>query len=184
NFCPKNKGKDVMDTSRSEKMTSDFLARNQPFKREIITFERRFHAPAKAVFPQLCPSREADWFDLCDPGLLWKADLIWTTTGYAEADCVYFTAPESTIGPGLWVFTKREPNRLLEAIRVIAGLAVSHVRVELTDRGDGTCDGVWTFKFTALSEQGNAFVESLPHNLPPFDRALEGLDRFVSGGGI
>lgn len=165
-----------MNTTRSDKMARDFLARKQPFRRKTVVYERLFHAQPSLVFKQFCPTREVDWIDG------WTADLIWTTTGYAEADCIFTTPARNNIGPGLWVFTRLEPDRLLEAVRIIDNNVVEHFRIDLEDNGDGTCMGVWTLKFTALNEQGNVFVDALPEEDPAFDRVLAGLEHFVTTG--
>ncbi|MCG8510467.1 MAG: hypothetical protein MI741_14675 [Rhodospirillales bacterium] len=165
-----------MDTTRSDKMAGEFLAKNQPFKRKVLTTEQRFHAPPNLVFKQFCPTREMDWIDG------WKADLIWTKTGYAEADCIFTTPPDNIIGPGLWIFTTLVPNEEFELVRIIDNDVVIHFRIDLTDNEDGTCTGLWTLKFTALNEAGNTFVDSLPDKDPVFDTVIAGLEHFVTTG--
>ncbi len=165
-----------MDTIRSQRMAKAFLARKQPFRRKIQVYERRLDAEAELVFPQLCPTREVDWIDG------WEADLIWTTTGYAEPDCIFTTPPNAMFGGSLWVFTRLEPNRLLEAVRIIENNVVEHLKIELEDNGDGTCASTWTLKFTALNEAGNAFVDALPEHDQAFEGILNGFDHFLAHG--
>ena len=102
-----------MDTSRSDKRVKEFLAKNTPFKRKTQIYEQVFNASPQAVFEQFCPSREADWIEG------WTADLIWTTTGYVESDCIFTTPETNTVGPGLWIFNRLEPNEMLDAVRII-----------------------------------------------------------------
>jgi hypothetical protein len=70
--------KNLRNTEKSEKRTNEFLAQKIPFKRKEQTYKVDFSFPAKEVFEQFCPSREEDWIDG------WMADLIYTSTGYAE----------------------------------------------------------------------------------------------------
>jgi hypothetical protein len=165
-----------MNTDRSNKMAEEFLAKGHPYQRATQTTEHLFHAPPEVVFKQLCPTREADWIDG------WEADLIHTTSGYVEEDCIFTTPPSNIIGPGLWVFTRLEPNELLELVRIIDDMVVIHFRIDLRDNGDDTCTGIWTLKFTALNEQGNAFVDSLPDEDPLLKQIIGGLGHFVTKG--
>lgn len=165
-----------MDTHRSERMAQDFLARKQPFQRKVVVAKQTFSAPPATVFRQFCPTREVDWIDG------WEADLIWTTTGYVEADCIFTTPETNVIGPGLWVFTRLEPNQVLEVVRVIGSDVVEQFRIDLDDHGDGSCTGTWTLKFTALTEKGNDLVQSLPDEDPMFQKVIGGLEHFVTTG--
>ncbi len=129
------------------------------------------------VFKQFCPSREADWIQG------WTADLVYTTSGYAEADCIFTTPPTNSLGPGLWIFTRFQPNEVLEVVRIMDNSVVEQLRIDLEDNGDGTCKGTWTMKFTALNEQGNSVVEALPEEDPLFESVvIRGLEHFVTSG--
>ena len=165
-----------MNTSRSDRMAAEFLSRNQPFKRKVVTAEQTFSAPPATVFRQFCPTREVDWIDG------WEADLIWTTTGYAEPDCIFSTPESNIIGPGLWVFTRLDPDEVLEAVRVINEDVVEQFRIDLRDNEDGTCTGLWTLKFTAVTEAGNAAVEAIPEEDQRLQQVIAGLEHFVTTG--
>jgi len=163
-----------VDTSRSDRMAKTFLARRQPYKRKTLVYRYLFHAPRTAVFKQLCPAREADWIDG------WEADLIWTSTGYVEADCIFTTPAHNSIGPGLWIFTRLEPDRCVELVRIIEDNVVEHIKIDVEDTENGNCRGTWTLKFTAISEEGNRFIDALPDHDPDFDSVLAGLDLFLA----
>ncbi len=165
-----------MDTTRSKKMAQEFLAKEQPFKRKVQVYKKQFSAAPEIVFPQFCPTREVDWIDG------WTADLIYTTSGYAESDCIFTTPKSNILGPGLWIFTRLEPNKLLEAVIIHEDSVVEHFRIDLINNGDGTCEGIWTLKFTAMSEDGNAIVEGMPDKDPEFEVVLNGLEHFLKTG--
>ncbi len=166
----------MMNTTRSTKMAQEFLAKGQPFKRKVQTYKKRFGAKPETVFPQFCPTREVDWIDG------WVADLTYTESGYAEPNCI-FTTPESNIfGPGLWMITRYEPSEIFEAVVIHGSGVAEHFRIDLVDNGDGTCEGIWTLIFTAISEDGNGVIEAMPDQDPQFDVVLEGLEHFLKTG--
>jgi len=166
-----------MDTTRSEKMVREFLARKTPFKRKVQTYKRRYTVGSDAVFPQLCPTREADWIDG------WIANLIYTDSGYAEPDCILTTPDNNVLGPGLWIITRREPNKMHEFVVIRGDGVVGHVTICLSDNGDGTCETSWTLIFTATNEKGNAVIEAMPDKDPAFEVVvLDGLEHFLKTG--
>ena len=163
-----------MNTERSDRITKEFLAKNQPFRRKVVGFEKDFSAPPEAVFKQLCPSREADWING------WTVELVYTRTGYAEPLCVFRTPASNLIGEGIWIMTKIEPNQVVEAVVLTEGNDVlEHLKIDLVDLGDGRTHGKWTLTFTALSEQGNELIEMIPEDTPPF---MEELEYFLTHG--
>lgn len=168
--------KNFRNEEKSKKRTNDFLAQRTPFKRKDQTYKVDFNFAAKEVFEQFCPSREEDWIDG------WMADLIYTSTGYAESDCIFSTPATNILGPGLWIFTELKPNKHLEVIRIIENSMVVHFRIELEDYGDGTSTGVWKLKFTAINEQGNAMVDTLKDKDPMFVKIIGGLQYFLETG--
>ncbi len=165
-----------MNTSRSEKMAKEFLAKGRPFKRKIRVTEQLFEASRADVFKQFCPTRERDWIEG------WQADLVYTNTGYVEPDCIFTTPASNIIGPGLWIFTRLEPDELLELVRIIDNNLVVHFRIDLEDNHDGTCTGIWTLKFTALNEQGKEMVDAIPNDDPLFKRVVYGLQHYLQTG--
>ena len=164
----------TIDTTRSERIVREFLAKNLPFNRKVQIFEKEFSASSPEVFKQLCPSREADWING------WTVDLIYTTTGYAEPLCVFRTPESNTIATGLWILTKLEPNKLLEAtvFQEDRGI-IEYLKIELIDHGNGTCKGIWTITLTAISEKGNAVIEQISDEEPAF---LEELEYYLKHG--
>lgn len=165
-----------MDTSRSEQMAKEFLAKGRPFKRKVQVTEQVFEASPAEVFRQFCPTREKDWIKG------WEADLVYTETGYVEPHCIFTTPPSNIVGPGLWIFTRLEPNQLLELVRVIENNLVVHFRIDLKDNNNGTCTGTWTLKFTALSQQGNEMVKAIPDDDPHFRKLIHGLQHYLNTG--
>ena len=165
-----------MNTERSEKRAKEFLKRGSNLKRKKQKYEKTFPFPPAKVFFQFCPTREFDWIED------WDCDLVYTSTGYVEEDCIFTTPETNVLGPGLWIFTQYEPNEKLEIVRIIGDSVVIHFRINLIDNQDGTTTGTWNLTFTALNESGNAIVESIPDNSPELERAIEGLEYFLETG--
>lgn len=164
-----------MNTERSRKIAQDFLSKNQTLKRKVQIYQQVFHAQAADVFNQFCPTREADWIDG------WTSDLVYTSTGYMEPECIFTTPETNVIGPGLWIVTRLEPYSLLDAV-VVNNDVVEHFTINLADNKDGTCTGTWTLRFTALNQEGNQILDAMPENDPMFYKILEGLDHFMQTG--
>ncbi len=164
----------TVDTTRSEGIAREFLAKNVPFKRKVQIFAKEFSASPQEVFKQLCPSREADWING------WTVDLIYTTTGYAEPLCVFRTPESNIIATGLWILNTLEPNKLLEATVFQSDKdIIEFFKIDLIDNGNGTCKGIWTITLTAISEKGNAVIEQISDEEPAF---LEDLEYFLEHG--
>jgi hypothetical protein len=165
-----------MNTERSKRKAMDFLKKGRNLKRKTQKYEKKFDFPAEKVFYQFCPSRELDWIEG------WDCDLVYTSTGYVEDDCIFTTPETNSLGPGLWIFTRYEPSEKLEIVRIIQESVVIHFRINLIDNNDGTSTGVWNLTFTALNESGNAIVDSIPDKNPELVRAIDGLEYFLESG--
>ncbi len=165
-----------MNIERSNNKATEFIKKGNNLKRKTQKYERTFNFPPEKVFFQFCPTRELDWIEG------WDCDLVYTSTGYVEDDCIFTTPESNLLGPGLWIFTRYEPNKKLEIVRIIGESVVIHFRINLTNNNDGTSTGVWNLTFTALNESGNAIVESIPNNSPELEQAIDGLEYFLESG--
>ena len=165
-----------MNTDKSNRKVTEFLKGMKPLKRKTQEYKRTFSFPPEKVFPQFCPSRELDWIEG------WDCDLVYTSTGYVEDDCIFTTPETNALGPGLWIFTRYEPDQRLELVRIIGSSVVIHFRINLVDNNDGTSTGLWHLTFTALNESGNEIVASIPDKSPELERAIDGLAYFLETG--
>ena len=165
-----------MNTEKSTRKATEFLKSGNTLKRKTQTYAKTFSFPPEKVFAQFCPARELDWIEG------WDCDLVYTSTGYVEDDCIFTTPHTNSLGPGLWIFTRYEPNRRLELVRIIQDAVVVHFRINLIDNGNGTSTGRWHLTFTALNASGNAMVASMPDANPELERAIDGLAYFLENG--
>lgn len=114
------------------------------------TYTQRLVAPPEAVFPLLCPVREADWI----PG--WDPALVVSASGLAEPDCVFVTAAPP--GDAVWYVTRHEPQaRLVEMIKVTPAVTACRLTIRLRPTAAG-CEADVTYMHTSLGPQGDEFV--------------------------
>lgn len=117
--------------------------------RAVRTYTQHLVAPPAAVFPLLCPVREADWIEGWDPVVVYSG------SGFAEPDCVFVTAAEPA--DAIWYVTRHEPHRFVEMLKVTPGLTACRLTISLAPSGDGT-DATITYAHTSLGPDGDAFV--------------------------
>ena len=167
----------ALDTHRSDARVRDLADRDFVARRRVITFTRTVAAPREAVFPQLCPTREHDWIDG------WNAELVYSESGYGEDRCVFRTGEDNATGPGLWTFSHVDAPGLLKIVRVMPPF-LQHLRVDLIDNGDGSCDTRWTVTVTALDARGNALLEALPDDDESFAGSADALVHYFATGSM
>ena len=127
------------------------------------TFAKRFthsgsvHIPAAPdrVFPLLCPVREYEWIDG------WECRLIYSKSGYVEEGCI-FTTDFPDDGPTLWVTTLHDPaTRRVEFVRFSPEVKVLKMQLRVDEVEGGTSKLEIRYTLTALSSEGNTFVDQL-----------------------
>jgi hypothetical protein len=116
------------------------------------TFTQRLAAPPSAVFPLLCPVREAEWMDG------WHPVAVFSHSGVAEPDCVFLT--DTPPGTAVWYVTRHEPDHgLVEMIKITPGVTACRITIQLRPAGHG-CDATVTYAHTSLGPDGDTFVTS------------------------
>ena len=123
--------------------------------RIVRTYTQKIDASPDTVFPLICPVREAEWLD----GWGDSCELIYSQSGFAEKGCVFRTrsehAPET-----IWTISTHDPAaRVVEFVRVTAGLEASTLRVSIRDgRSEGGSEVEVTYASTPLSDQGARYA--------------------------
>lgn len=116
------------------------------------SFTQRLVAAPSAVFPLLCPVREADWIDGWDP------ISVATQSGVAEPDCVFITAadPDNAI----WYITRHERERgFVEMIKITPLVTACRLTMQLRPVAGGS-EAIITYAHTSLGPEGDTFVAS------------------------
>jgi hypothetical protein len=116
------------------------------------TYTQHLVSSPQAVFPLLCPVREAEWIRGWDPRLVVSA------SGRAERDCV-FTTPADPID-AIWYITQHEPARgLVEMIKITPGVTACRLTILVRPSAGGS-EAEITYTHTSLGPAGDAFVAS------------------------
>jgi hypothetical protein len=124
----------------------------RPPNRVTHTYTQQLVAPPAAVFPLLCPVREADWIDG------WNPLLVLSHSGLAEPDCVFVT--DSRPYDAVWFITRHEPERgFVEMIKVTPDVTACKLTIQVRAAGSGSEADV-TYSHTSLGPQGDVFVAS------------------------
>ncbi len=109
-------------------------------------------APPEKVFPLLCPVRETEWV----PD--WNPELVISNSGVAETGCVFVTpaSPQNAI----WIITHYDPEKYtLEIHKITPNHTVGKLEIVLADDGVGGTKAEVAYSYTALSPEGEAFLE-------------------------
>jgi len=122
-----------------------------PVRASHSYIQRLFAGPG-AVFPLLCPVREAEW--IAD----WHPELVVSATGVAEPDCVFVTSDDRH--RAVWYITRYEPeNGYVEMLKITPGVTAARITIQLAPVGNYTEASV-TYTHTSLGPEGDAFVAS------------------------
>ena len=116
------------------------------------SYTQTLDAEPAAVFPLLCPVREAEWIEEWDP------IVVYTDSGLAERDCVFQTADgEET---ATWVITDYDPERYrLVFAKVTADRLLTVIRIRL-DPDNGATRARVSYSHTALKDEATRFLEA------------------------
>ena len=120
--------------------------------RATRTYTQHLVASPGAVFPLLCPVREADWITGWDPPLVVSA------SGVAEPDCVFTTS--AALSDAIWYITRHEPAAgFVEMLKITPSVTACRLTIQLRPTAVG-CEADITYSHTSLGPQGGEFVAS------------------------
>ena len=120
--------------------------------RATRTYTQHLTGTPEAVFPLLCPVREADWIEG------WNPTLVVSSSGVAEVDCVFTTPAEPS--DAVWYMTRHEPAAgFVEMLKITPNVTACRLTIQLRAVAAG-CDADVTYSHTSLGPQGDVFVAS------------------------
>ncbi len=123
------------------------------------TYVHKINAPPADIFPMLCPVREKEYV----PG--WDATIIHSDTGLAERGCVFQT-PNENGQPSTWIITQHnEPAGKIQFAIVTPDSHASTLDITLAPDGDTNSTLTFTYAHVALTDRGQAFIESFTADL-------------------
>jgi hypothetical protein len=116
------------------------------------TYTQSLIGPPAAVFPLLCPVREADWIQEWDPAL------VISSSGVAELDCAFVTSAQPS--DAIWYITRHEPSaNFVEMIKITPSITACRLTIQLRAVPTG-CEADVTHSHTSLGPLGDEFVAS------------------------
>lgn len=122
-------------------------------KRVSHTYVQTNSAPPDAVFPLLCPVREAEWV----PD--WKYRLIYSKSGFAELGCVFAT-PNEDGSETTWIVTEYEPTRRIAFAWFWPGMIATRLTIDLVPNGNNRTNARISYEYSALSEAGERELDT------------------------
>ena len=133
-----------------ERREADFEA-----KRVIRRYCQTINAEPAEIFPLLCPVKEAQWLDG------WEYNLIYSKSGLAEEGCV-FSTPYQGEKDTIWIITKHDKdNHEIEFARFTPDTRTCVLHIIVEPQKNNTSSVYITYTYTAISIEGNQFVEEL-----------------------
>ncbi len=136
----------------------------------VRSYTQKINAVPEEVFPLLCPVRELEWV----PG--WDPLVVYTHSGLMESDCIFLTGdrePES-----YWITTRHDRRNMhIELIKVTPGMLIGKIELRLKSNENRGTDLDATYRYTALSEAGQDFVDDytqdyFDHLMQQWEKAL------------
>jgi hypothetical protein len=131
-------------------------AKPKAFKAKRVTrnYVQTIKAAPSEVHALICPVKEAEWLDG------WDYDLIFSQSGFAEAGCVFISRSEGE-KETIWLITKRDDqNYETEFARITPESRVACLKVRIEDGGKHISRMHINYTFTALTEEGNQFIDN------------------------
>lgn len=124
--------------------------------RATRTYTQQLVGAPAAVFPLLCPVREADWIQGWDP------PLVISHSGVAEPDCVFTTHAEPS--DAIWYIVRHEARAgFVEMLKITPGVTACRLMVQLRASPTGSEADI-TYSHTSLGPRGDEFVASFTDN--------------------
>ena len=143
------------------------------FSATQITRSGAVHCKAeiKEVFPLLCPKREEEWI----PG--WECETIWSHSGYNEEGAIFRTS--KPYGTELYWTTLRYDIKdgVVDFLITAPRLYMFRFTIKVHDDGDGSLSILFSQVFTAIAEEGNAFLQRYQNE--DFGARLKSLETFM-----
>lgn len=122
-------------------------------RRTVHRHTQVINATPDAIFPLICPVREAEWA----PG--WIGRPVFAPTGLAEQDGVY-ASEHGDAEPTIWLVARRDALRHeTEFVYFIPGRQVVRLAIGIAPAGAGRSHVSICYVRTGISEAGNAELD-------------------------
>ena len=127
-------------------------------KRVTRSYRLTINAKPEKVHSLICPVKEAEWLDG------WGYDLIYSESGFAEEGCIFTSKSEGEANT-MWIITKRDNNEFeTDFIRITPGSRIAYLTTMIKSAGDKKSHVFVSYRFTAITEAGNTFIDNFTEN--------------------
>jgi hypothetical protein len=124
----------------------------KPF-RATHRYTQHLIADPSVIFALLCPVRECDWIEG------WNPPLVISSSGFAEADCVFITTNDAKAPTNaIWYITRHEPEAaFVEMLKITPEVTACRLTIQLRSTLGGSEADI-TYSHTSLGPLGDEFV--------------------------
>ena len=138
---------------------------NFKLKRVTRSYCQTISADPLSVHQLICPVKEAEWLDG------WDYTLIYSESGFAEEGCVFISRSKGEADT-IWLITKKDDiKKETEFARVTPGSRLARVHITVQAGKNNTSSVKITYTITALSEEGNRFIDHFTQD--NFDKDMQ-----------
>lgn len=127
-----------------------------PGARVTRSYRQTIEASPDAVFPLLCPVREAEWLEG------WRYTMVHSASGLVEPGAVFTTPPPGGLGADtVWIVTRHDAAAgAVEFARFAPGLHTCLLAIGVSPAGERRSHVEVAYTYTALAPEGERFIES------------------------
>jgi hypothetical protein len=119
------------------------------------SYRQTINADPAAVFPLLCPVREAEWLDG------WQYAMIYSASGLIEEGAV-FSTPHDGEKDTVWIVTKHDPEgREIEFARFTHESRTCVLRIAVRAHAAHSSFVDISYTYTGTTPAGNEFIDRL-----------------------
>ena len=137
--------------------------------RIVRIFNTPLSAPPEIVFPLLCPVREYDWIPV------WKCEIIYSKSGYAELGCVFTTDFKDHSGSEKWVVCTYEENKQIGFVKT-GTHSTTRYNVSLEQNQTGSTIQ-WKQEITSLDEHGDLLLDKITESV--YDEKMKHVNQLL-----
>ena len=142
------------------------------WRRERRSMQLDLHAPAREAFPLFGPVREGEWV----PG--WEPRFVAPSSPAQGPDGAVFTT-QGHGGDNIWVMTAYDSiEHHVAYVMLKPDRFIAEIDIRVASAGTRSCKADVVYRYTALSEEGNRFIEHWvqhwPDEAPHWTNAING----------
>ena len=122
-------------------------------RQRTMNYLQQIEGTPQQIFPLLCPNREKDWLDG------WDYEMIYSLSGFAEANCV-FTTPMHGKEATVWMVSRYEPEQgIIDFVRFTPSEMIVRISILVYPKNKEITPVEVTYIYTALGEEQEKYLE-------------------------